>query len=141
MIELDNGITIYEDELRFMFSRSAGPGGQNVNKVNTRVTLLLDIRNSPSFSEPQKKTILSKLDTRTDKNGVIRVASQKFRTQTANRKAAAERLRVLLNDALKKNTVRKKTAVPLRIKLKRLEEKRKRSLLKKQRTKVDPTAD
>ena len=141
MIELDNGITINENELQFTFSRSAGPGGQNVNKVNTRVTLFLDVRNSSSFSEPQKKRILSKLSTRADKNGVIRVASQKFRTQIANRKAAIERLRVLLSDALKKKTIRRKTKVPFRIKLKRLEEKRKRGLLKKQRTKVDPTSD
>jgi ribosome-associated protein len=141
MIKLQNGILINKDELDFRFSRSSGPGGQNVNKVNTRVTVFFHVRNSPSFSEHQTKRILNKLATRADKNGVIRVVSQKFRTQKANRNAAVERLRDLLNDALKKKPPRKKTRIPLKAKLKRLEEKRKRSLLKKQRAKIDPTAD
>ncbi len=141
MIEIQNGISINKDELDFRFSRSSGPGGQNVNKVNTRVTVFFDVTNTRAFSQPQKKRILTKLATRSDKNGVIRVVSQKFRTQKANRNAAVERLTDLLNDALKKKTPRKKSKIPLHIKQKRLEEKRKRSLLKKQRAKIDPTAD
>ena len=141
MIEIKNGISINEDELDFTFSRSSGPGGQNVNKVNTRVTVFFDVRNSPSFSEHQTKRILTKLATRADKNGVIRVVSQKFRTQKANRNAAVERLTDLLNEALKKKPPRKKSKIPLKEKLKRLEEKKKRALIKKQRAKIDPTAD
>ena len=141
MIEIQKGILINEDELDFTFSRSSGPGGQNVNKVNTRVTVFFDVRNSPSFSEHQTKRILNKLATRADKNGVIRVVSQKFRTQKANRNAAVERLTDLLNEALKKKTPRKKTKIPQHIKQKRLEEKRKRALIKKQRAKIEHTAD
>ena len=133
MIEIKNSIFIREQELVFRFSRSGGPGGQNVNKVNTRVTVLFDVVNCESFSDNQKKRILKRLATRANKNGVIRVVSQKYRTQKANRVAAVERLGELLRETLRKRPVRKATAVPERAKQKRLEEKKQRSMLKKQR--------
>jgi ribosome-associated protein len=135
MIEIANDIFIREDELVFKASRSGGPGGQNINKVNTRVTLFFDVANCDSFSDVQKQRILARLATRADKNGVMRVVSQKFRTQKANRKAAVERLGELLREALKIRPVRKKTKIPYTVKQRRLEEKRRRSLLKQQRTK------
>ena len=133
MIEVIRDIQIGEDELIFKASRSAGPGGQNVNKVNTRITLFFNVAGCPSLSEQQKQQILSRLSTRIDKNGLLRVVSQKFRTQKANRNAAVERLQDLLAGALKNKPIRKKTRVPYVAKQKRLEEKRKRSLLKRQR--------
>ncbi len=135
MIEITDNISIREDELIFKASRSSGPGGQNVNKVNTRITLLLDVANCESFSDVQKRRILSRLATRADKNGLVRVASQRFRTQKANRRAAVERLQQLLAEALKTRPVRKKTKIPYATKRRRLEEKRRRSLLKRQRAK------
>jgi len=135
MIEIIDDISIREDELIFKASRSSGPGGQNVNKVNTRITLLLDVANCESFSDVQKRRILSRLATRADKNGLVRVASQRFRTQKANRRAAVERLQQLLAEALKTRPVRKKTKIPYAAKKRRLEEKRRRSLLKRQRAK------
>jgi len=135
MIEIADNISIRDDELIFKASRSAGPGGQNVNKVNTRITLLLDVVNCESFSDVQKLRILSRLSTRADKNGLIRVVSQRFRTQKANRRAAVERLQQLLAEALKTLPVRKKTKIPYAAKQRRLEEKRRRSLLKRQRAK------
>ncbi|MHC4105736.1 MAG: alternative ribosome rescue aminoacyl-tRNA hydrolase ArfB [Planctomycetota bacterium] len=135
MIEITNDIFIREDELIFKASRSGGPGGQNVNKVNTRITLFFDVANCESLSGVQKQRILARLATRTDKNGVMRVVSQKFRTQKANRRAAVERLGELLGEALKTRPLRKKTRIPYAIKRRRLEEKRRRSLLKQQRTK------
>jgi ribosome-associated protein len=132
-IEIGKGIFISEDELVFRFSRSGGPGGQNVNKVNTRVTVLFDVARTKSFSDVQKERILKRLATRTDKNGMIRAVSQRYRTQKANRKAAVERLEELLREALKKKAVRRETEVPEAVKRRRLEEKRRRSLLKKQR--------
>jgi ribosome-associated protein len=133
MIKISSGIFIAEDELVFKFSRGGGPGGQNVNKVNTRVTVLFDVANATSFSDVQKERILKGLATRTDKNGVIRVISQRYRTQKANRRAAVERLEELLRGTLKKKAVRKETEVPEAVKRRRLEEKKRRSLLKKQR--------
>jgi ribosome-associated protein len=134
MIEIMDGILINEDEFVFRVSRSSGPGGQNINKLNTRVTLLFDVVNCGNLSDLQKQRILTSLASRADKNGVLRVVSQKFRTQTANRRVAVERLQQLLTDALKTQPKRKKTKVPYGAKQRRLEEKKQRSLLKRQRS-------
>ncbi|MBA7485100.1 Peptidyl-tRNA hydrolase ArfB [subsurface metagenome] len=141
MIKITNNISIREDELVFKASRSSGPGGQNVNKVNTRITLFFDVANCESFSDAQKRRILTRLSTRADKNGLLRVVSQKFRTQKANRRAAVDRLQQLLVGALKTRPVRKKTKIPYAVKQRRLEEKRKRSLLKQQRAKRNLAED
>lgn len=135
MIQIVDDISITEDELVFRASRSSGPGGQNVNKVNTRVTLFFDVANCEKLSGAQKRRILTRLATRIDKNGVLRVVSQKYRTQKANRRVAIERLQQLLTDALKVRPTRKKTRIPYAVKQRRLEEKRRRSLLKQQRAK------
>jgi len=139
MIKITDQISIGDDELVFKFSRSSGPGGQNVNKINSRVTIFFDLANSDNFSGYQKRRILKRLASRADKNGIIRVASQRYRTQKANRRVAAERLGELLADALKTRPARKKTAVPYRAKQKRLEQKRRRSLLKQQRASIELT--
>ncbi|MHC4117486.1 MAG: alternative ribosome rescue aminoacyl-tRNA hydrolase ArfB [Planctomycetota bacterium] len=133
MIEITSNVAISEDELVFRASRSGGPGGQNVNKVNTRVTLFFDVANCDSLSGVQKRRITTRLSTRIDRDGVLRVISQKYRTQKANRRVAVERLRDLLSDALKTRPVRKKTGIPRAAKERRLEEKRRRGLLKRQR--------
>lgn len=134
MIEVTRNNYIRKEELTFRASRSAGPGGQNVNKVNTRITLLFDVTASRSLSDRQKQLILSRLSTRIDKNGLLHVASQKFRTQKANRNAATEKFKKLLAAALKTRPKRKKTRIPFAAKQKRLEDKRKRSQLKKLRS-------
>lgn len=138
MLRITKRISIDESQLEFSFSRSGGPGGQNVNKLNTRATVFFDVAGCEVFSKSQKKRILRKLATRINKDGVLRVACQKYRTQKANRQAAIERLVILLQEALKTKPVRKKTRVPGWAKEKRLEEKKKRSLLKQRRTKKIP---
>ena len=137
MISIARNIEIAEDDFVFKASRSGGPGGQNVNKVNTRVTLFFDVAGCEALSDTQKKRIVARLATRTDKKGVLRVVSQKFRTQRANRLAATERLRQLLAEALKTAPVRKKTHMPASAHRKRLEEKRRRSALKRLRSDKD----
>jgi ribosome-associated protein len=127
-------IEIPQENLVFKYSRSGGPGGQNVNKVNTRVTVFFDVAGCGMFSEEKKRRILKKLSTRADKNGVIRVACQKYRTQKANRAGAVQRLQELVSEALAKRPVRKKTKVPKYAREKRLAEKKKRSMLKRQRS-------
>ena len=141
MIEITNDISINEDELVFKVSRSSGPGGQNINKLNTRVTLLFDVANCESLSDKQKQRILTRLSSRADKNGVLRIVSQKFRTQGANRRAAVERLQQLIADAMKTKPLRKKSKVPYSAKKRRLEDKRRRSMLKRQRSAKDLAGD
>ncbi len=141
MVKITDNISIRDDELIFRASRSAGPGGQNVNKLNTRITLFFDVANCESFSDVQKRRILSRLASRADKDGQIRIVSQKFRTQQANRRVAIERLQELLSDALKTKKVRKKTRVPYAAKQRRLEQKRRRSQLKQQRAKKNLAGD
>ena len=141
MIDVTKDLSISEDELVFKISRSGGPGGQNVNKVNTRVTLFFDVAHCESLTEGQKKQILTRLAGRADKQGVIRVASQKHRTQKANRNAAIERFQQVLAEALKRRPVRKKTKVPYAAQQRRLEEKKQRSRLKQQRARKRFTRD
>ena len=137
MIEITKNILIGAEELTFRASRGSGPGGQNVNKLNTRMTLLFDVAGSPSLSAEQKRRIRSKLSTRIDKAGVLRVVAQKHRTQEANRRATVERFAELLREALHRVPVRKKTKVPAAVRERRLEEKKRRSLLKRQRSQRD----
>lgn len=137
MIEIKKAIAIREEELRFKFSRSGGPGGQNVNKVNTQVTVLFNPFESDAFSDEQKDLISKRLAKRIGRDGVLRVVSNRHRTQGANREAAVERLVVLLQQAIKPVPKRKKTAIPKQAKMRRLVEKKQRGLLKKQRAEKD----
>ena len=130
MITINSRLSIPNEELSFTFSRSSGPGGQNVNKVNTRATLLFDVACSPSLSDAQRDRILDKLATRISRAGILRVVSQKHRTQKANREAAAERFVELLSEALARERPRRRTRVPAGVRKKRLEDKRRRSRLK-----------
>jgi ribosome-associated protein len=100
MIEILPGVAIREDELTFAASRSGGPGGQNVNKVATRVTLRFDVVDSPSLSPDQKSRILERLATRISKGRFLQVVSQRHRTQAANRRASLERFVELVRLAL-----------------------------------------
>jgi ribosome-associated protein len=133
MIEISDGVYIGEDELVFKASRSGGPGGQNVNKVSTRIVLLFDVANCAGLSETQKQQIWTRLATRIGKSGLIRVTSQRFRSQKANRQAAVERLCELLKAALETEPVRHRTKAPRHAHERRLERKKRRSLLKQQR--------
>ncbi len=86
----------------------SGPGGQNVNKVNTRMTLGFYVANLPSLSDHQKELIRNRLPTRINREGVLRVVSQKHRTQALNRDATIERFVSLLRESLQEALLRKK---------------------------------
>ena len=133
MIEVGGGVRIDERDLAFEYSRSRGPGGQNVNKVNTRVTLLFDVGACGALSEEQKGRIRRRLATRISGEGILRVASQRYRTQAANKEAAVVRFAELLAEALRRRPVRKKTRVPRAAVERRLQEKKRRGQLKQQR--------
>ncbi len=132
-MRIDERTSIPDDEITFKTSRSSGPGGQNVNKVESRVTLLFDLAGSPSLSDEQKILIRARLASRINKEGVLRVVSQKHRTQAANRETARERFQSLVRDALAERVERKPTRISKAVRDRRREEKRRRGELKRQR--------
>ncbi len=131
-LDLGRGIVVPEQLLRAVTSRSGGPGGQNVNKVETRVTIEVDVEALPLPVE-QKLLVRERLAGRINREGVLRVTSQAERSQVANRDRALSRLEELLRDAIVPVRPRKKTRTPKAAKRKRLEEKRRRSEIKKLR--------
>ena len=134
MLQITKKVLISEEEIAFTASRSSGPGGQHVNKTSTRVTLTFDVVNSPSLTAEQKKLITKRLPTRVSKLGLLRVVSQKTRSQAANKEAALEKFVDLLQYALKRGRRRKPTTVSPAAKQKRLDEKKHRGRLKRERT-------
>jgi ribosome-associated protein len=122
------------DDVKFIFSRSSGPGGQNVNKVNTQVTAILDLNTCHCLSEGQKTILRSKLVNRIDKEGQLQITGSRFRSQQANREDVIDRLNRIVASALIKPKPRKPTKVPYAAKQRRLEGKKIRSAIKKKRT-------
>ena len=134
MIPINDDLSISESDLAFSASRSSGPGGQNVNKVSTRVTLRFDLEASPDLSAEQKQRIRERLPTRVSKQGVLSVSAQRERSQSANREAALQRLVELLRRALEVDPERRPTRAPRGVERRRLEDKRRRSRLKRERS-------
>lgn len=141
MIRITEHVVIPYDEIRFITSRSSGPGGQHVNTADTRVTLLFNVEKSPGLTQLQKVAINGKLRRRIDKRGVLRVTSQKFRSQKSNKDSAIERFVELMRWALKPVSKRKETTVPKSAKRKRLERKRRTAERKKTRKMPDVTGE
>ncbi len=135
-IPISKEVEIARGELVFRYDRSSGPGGQNVNKLSTKVTLVFNVAGSESLSEPQKNRIMARLGTRISKAGEIMVVSQKSRSQSANKDDAVERLQGLLAGALKRQKVRRKTKPTRASKERRLKAKKQRSEIKKDRSKT-----
>ena len=134
MIELENNLFIDERWIEFSFARSGGPGGQNVNKVNTQVTVFVDLVGCGVFSDEQLGLIRTKLASRIDKYGKLRVTCSNSRSQHANRAAALERAGQLLSWSLRKEKPRTKTRVPKGVKERRLQSKKQRSQTKQMRS-------
>jgi len=124
-------------ELEFQASRSSGPGGQNVNKVNTRVELRFNISASVLLSDYQKQILLKKLAGKLTVDGVLIIASQEERSQLRNKEIAAAKLYQLLEKALKPVKKRKATR-PTRASVeKRIQTKKKLAEKKSRRGKID----
>ena len=132
-LEIRPGLVIPEAEIEFKASRSSGPGGQNVNKVNTRVELRFDLTGSRALSDAEKQRIASRLGGRVSAAGVVRVTAQRHRTRPQNEAAARMRLAELLAAALHQPRARRATRPSRRGHERRLGAKRRRSELKRER--------
>jgi ribosome-associated protein len=136
-IELRNGIVIPSGELRFRTSRSGGPGGQNVNKVETRVEVVWDLAASPSIEDDARAALGSALGRRLRADGTVHVVSSRHRTQAANRREALARLDALLERAFEPKRPRRPTRPSKESEERRLAGKKRRSEIKRKRRAVE----
>ena len=120
-------------EVTYNFSRSGGKGGQNVNKVETKVELVFNIDDSMTLDNSVKELFKKKLHNKIDKEGNIRVVSQTERTQLGNKKKVNEKFVKMVNNALRKEKVRIRTVKSMTTKEGILREKKKQSQKKKER--------
>ncbi len=105
-----------ERECSFTAARSSGPGGQNVNKVATKIELAFHVMNSQLLSDEEKAAISEKLSTKINEDGYLKVSSSESRSQAANKEAALEKLYDTLEKALIKPKKRKPTKMPKAVK-------------------------
>jgi ribosome-associated protein len=137
LIVINSFTAIPSSELTFRFSRSGGPGGQNVNKVETKVELLFDVANSAGLTDEQKQLILVREKNRIDSDGMLRVMAQESRSQFENRELAVEKFVSIIAGALTKRKKRLKTRASKASKEKRIEGKKLRGKKKQMRGRVD----
>lgn len=124
-------------EFIFQASRSSGPGGQNVNKVNSKIELRFNIQNSSILTDDQKEILLSKLSSKISLDGFLIVISQRDRSQLVNKEDAIRKLYELIEKALRPVKHRKSTRPTRSSVEKRLEGKRIKADIKQSRQKLD----
>lgn len=140
-IFVNDQISIAADEVSEHFVRAPGPGGQNVNKVATAVQLRFDARGSKSIPDDVCGRLLEIAGTRATKHGEIVIEAHRFRTRERNREDAVERLVSLVRQAAKVAKPRKPTQPSRASKQRRVDEKRRRSQLKRARRRFDHESD
>ena len=136
-VSIKNGIIIPGDELEVTTSRSGGPGGQHVNKSDTRITVRWNVKNTNIFSDEQKERVLQRLEANLTRDGDLIVHSSASRSQQQNKREALKNLAEKVRKALHVPKKRMKTRVPKGVKEARLQAKTRRSAIKKMRSKSD----
>ncbi len=129
MIKLSDTVAVEERELEERFVRASGPGGQNVNKVATAVELRFDVKSS-SLAPEIKARLIAVAGSRVSSKGILVIDSREHRTQVQNRSAARERLADLLERASTRPKPRRPSRPPRAARERRLDMKRRRSLVK-----------
>ena len=130
-------LTLPLAELEYRASRSGGPGGQHVNTSSTRIEVWWDVQTSPSLSDEQRTRLRARLASRLDTAGRLRLVSSGSRSQLRNREEVTKRLREIVADALRVPKKRKATRPSKAAKAARLEGKRHRSTIKRERRRPD----
>jgi ribosome-associated protein len=138
-VRVNSHLVIPAEELRLTLSPSGGRGGQHANKVATRVELRWDVAGSPSLGPRQRARIMQDLRGRIDNSGILRLSSDRYRSQTRNRDDVLGRLGELVATALKPRKRRVATAPSTTARERRLKEKRRRGEVKRARR--APAAD
>jgi len=138
-IRITPNLAIPVSELLFQFSRSSGPGGQNVNRRETRVELLFDVRQSPSLSTEQRTRLVVRLAPQLDSHGVLRIVADSERSQLRNRQEALERFVRLLRQGMRVPRLRRPTQPSQGTLARRLARKRRRGEAKELRTRPSPS--
>jgi ribosome-associated protein len=133
VIRVTGRVTIDERELDEQFIRSSGPGGQNVNKVETAVQLRFDAARSPGLPDDIRARLMVLAGSRLTQEGVIVITAQRFRSQDRNRQDARERLFALIREAAVVPRTRRATRPTLASKVRRLDGKTKRGDVKRMR--------
>ena len=126
-------LVIPGEEIRVAFARSGGPGGQNVNKVETRVELRFSVARSRVLSEVKRARLIERLGKRLTVEGVLIVRSSKTSKREQNLRDARERMAAILRDALAEAPLRRRTKATAASRRRRLESKRRHGLLKRDR--------
>lgn len=135
-LEIGRYFSIPEDEIEEAASRSSGPGGQHVNKSNTRVTLRWNVRESAVLDPSQRARLLERLATRLTRDGDLIVHADRMRSRARNREHARARLVELLLDAMAENEERRATAPSRGSKLRIKKEKTLRGEIKRGRRRI-----
>lgn len=138
-IKVGTTLTIPRDELVLKATRSSGPGGQHVNTSSTRIELVWDVASSPSLDDAQRAHLMARLAPKLDSQGKLRLVAQDERSQLRNREAAIARFIEVVARGLIVPRKRKRTRPSAASRRARLESKRKRSALKRERRR--PTED